>query len=629
MSTGVFGNTVNLNFNLIEFDFATWHDLEYANWRTLDAYLGTYVGINGVQGPWANATAYTVGQRTADITDGKIYQCEVAHTSASSPTTFSSDRSSNPTYWTEMNFRPVLRGAWTTGLTYYAGDFVHTNSGLIYAVALTEHTAGATFAGDSSKWSNIIDGTAVSDLETAASTSATNAAASASAASTSASAASTSESNASSSASAASTSASNASTSESNAGTSETNAASSASSASTSASNASTSASNASTSASNASTSATNASSSATSASTAQTAAETARDLAQEWAENPEDVAITGNPGKYSALHWSAKAESASTDADTLDGLDSTAFARLASAANFTSTLSVSGTAVSLSGHSHVIADVTNLETTLDGKATLGSATNTFQSVSGNTEVRILGAGGSNDGELRLMDSGSDGCRLTYVGSTNKFQFASTNDGFSFNNVVAFDCSRSSTVVDFKGTPTVSGTSVSLSNHTHSNATTSVAGFMSAADKDKLDDLPDKQPVFAEGRRSAALSISNATMTVVTWDAETDADSILNTGTGKFVAPTGARFAIASVSLKWAINSSGVRYTRLMHENNIKAQTRIDPSNPLEEAETSLSAGPFSVSATDEVYVEVYQSSGSSLNLAASSNVIMNVAFFF
>lgn len=44
-------------------------------------------------------------------------------------------------------------------------------------------------------------------------------------------------------------------------------------------------------------------------AQTAQGLSEDARDLAQEWAENPEDDEITGSPGSYSSLHHSAKAE--------------------------------------------------------------------------------------------------------------------------------------------------------------------------------------------------------------------------------------------------------------------------------------------------------------------------------
>jgi len=40
-----------------------------------------------------------------------------------------------------------------------------------------------------------------------------------------------------------------------------------------------------------------------------------ATDLAREWAENPEDTAITGNAGHFSALHWAAKAEGHADDA--------------------------------------------------------------------------------------------------------------------------------------------------------------------------------------------------------------------------------------------------------------------------------------------------------------------------
>lgn len=36
-------------------------------------------------------------------------------------------------------------------------------------------------------------------------------------------------------------------------------------------------------------------------------------DLAQEWAENPEDDAVTGHPGEYSAYHWSEKAKAAAS----------------------------------------------------------------------------------------------------------------------------------------------------------------------------------------------------------------------------------------------------------------------------------------------------------------------------
>lgn len=58
-------------------------------------------------------------------------------------------------------------------------------------------------------------------------------------------------------------------------------------------------------------TSATNASGSASTASTARTAAQVARDKAQNWADEAEDTEV--DPGKYSAMHWAAKAAAAIT----------------------------------------------------------------------------------------------------------------------------------------------------------------------------------------------------------------------------------------------------------------------------------------------------------------------------
>lgn len=811
MSTpGVFDNTVNLNFNLIEFDFASWHDLDYANWRTLDAYLGTYIGINGVQGPWANGTAYTVGQRVADQVNGKIYQCEVAHTSAASPDTFAEDRTANPTYWSELSLRPVLRGEWAASTHYNAGDFVFTNNSLIYAVALTTHTSGSTFAGDSARWSNIIDGTAVKTLETNASNSASAASTSATNAASSASAASTSASNAASSASAASSSATSASGSATTATTQATNAAGSA----TSASNSAAAAGN---SASAAATSATAASNAQTGAETAQTAAVAARDLSQEWATKPEDQAITGSPGQFSALHWAAKAAaSAGGNVDSVNGqtgvvvldagdvgapsltatantftfsgwnvltvnsdgsgnfgsvlqltenssqfgfefryitnsnlfsfrnfdtggnvtvfdisrgsavidfkgtptvngtavtlaghthtianvtglqaaldakatlaVDTTVFGttnnttvesrsganddadvrvteagttghrfrhdggtnRLflentsnsfgadvdvfsntvgSAVVDFKATPTVNGTAVTLAGHTHTIANVTGLQTALDGKATLNAASNVFTNAT-NVLMELRCGAINNDAEIRLMESSTLGHRLIYDGGTNEFQLQSSANGFS-SVTTAFSNQRASTIVDFKGTPTVNGTAVSLTNHTHSNATTGAAGFMSAADKTKLDDLPPQQPVFAQGWRNTTLSIGNNSLIDVTWDSEDDPNNILNGGTGLFTAPTGARFCIASVSIAWASNNTGIRFVELMHGTSARARTRVDPAGPLGEAECSLSAGPFPVTAGDTVFVRVLQNSGGNLNLQAASYNTMAVGFFF
>lgn len=152
-------------------------------------------------------------------------------------------------------------------------------------------------AAEAAKIAALAAQTAAELAETNAETAETNAETAETNAETAASAASTSATNASNSASAASTSATNAANSASAAATSATNASNSASSASTSATNASNSASSAATSASNAATSATNAAAS--------------EDLAEKWATEAEDVQVT--TGKYSALHWAAKAEDSAT----------------------------------------------------------------------------------------------------------------------------------------------------------------------------------------------------------------------------------------------------------------------------------------------------------------------------
>lgn len=90
--------TMNYKFNLIDFDKATWHDAEYANWHIVDAVLSTFFGTAGFTGVWANSTTYTVGQIAVDTVEGKTYECLVAHVSESSGT-FAADRATNPTYW--------------------------------------------------------------------------------------------------------------------------------------------------------------------------------------------------------------------------------------------------------------------------------------------------------------------------------------------------------------------------------------------------------------------------------------------------------------------------------------------------------------------------------------------------
>ena len=52
---------------------------------------------------WDNDETYSIGDILKDTSDDSFWLCEVGHTSASAPTTFASDRSANPTYWTATN----------------------------------------------------------------------------------------------------------------------------------------------------------------------------------------------------------------------------------------------------------------------------------------------------------------------------------------------------------------------------------------------------------------------------------------------------------------------------------------------------------------------------------------------
>jgi len=167
--------TVNFKVPLPPFDKRTWHDEYYEGMQILDAALAKYISLNQAQGLWQNATAYVVNDTVVDGDDGQLYECAVAHTSAASPTTFSADRTANPTYWVNVTLQERFRGAWATATAYKVGDFV--TNGHQYAICIEAHTSG-TFATDvtAEKWTLLIDATTSVN---AAAASATAAAASA------------------------------------------------------------------------------------------------------------------------------------------------------------------------------------------------------------------------------------------------------------------------------------------------------------------------------------------------------------------------------------------------------------------------------------------------------------------
>lgn len=152
--------TENFSLRLVNFDALSWGTYEHQNWKVVDALLFNVIAISNIQGIWDNAISVTVGQRYVDGDDGTIWEVDVAHTTASSPTTFASDRSSNPTYWTEISpLTPVFKGDWANDTEYTKNDFVVTDD-YRYAVANTTHTSSSspdTFSDDVANWNVIID----------------------------------------------------------------------------------------------------------------------------------------------------------------------------------------------------------------------------------------------------------------------------------------------------------------------------------------------------------------------------------------------------------------------------------------------------------------------------------------
>lgn len=156
MAGAILGLTNSFKFKKINFDSPAWHTYEHENWDQLDALMSIVTPISNFQGTWQNSTTYNPGERVSDPDLGFIYECIVSHTSSASPGSFEDDRTLHPTFWQKIQSLPVVKGAWVTATHYNINDLVI--NGYDYAVCVVDHTSGATFAGDSSKWLILIDG---------------------------------------------------------------------------------------------------------------------------------------------------------------------------------------------------------------------------------------------------------------------------------------------------------------------------------------------------------------------------------------------------------------------------------------------------------------------------------------
>lgn len=93
--------TANLKLRVPVFDQDPWDEDMNSNLYVLDSAVGKFFGVANLVGIWLNDTAYTAGQTVVDNTDGSMWTCNIGHTSATTPTTFSADRVAHPSYWTE------------------------------------------------------------------------------------------------------------------------------------------------------------------------------------------------------------------------------------------------------------------------------------------------------------------------------------------------------------------------------------------------------------------------------------------------------------------------------------------------------------------------------------------------
>lgn len=148
--------TQNYGFRKPAFNQRTWADEVNYNFDLLDAIIYDELQTTLV-GDWDNSTAYSVGQRAVE-TDGTIYVCQVAHTSAASGT-FEDDRTDNPTYWSLMTDVISPRGAWANSTTYYKNDLAYQTSEGVAAICTATHESNSSgdIRDDSGNWAFLID----------------------------------------------------------------------------------------------------------------------------------------------------------------------------------------------------------------------------------------------------------------------------------------------------------------------------------------------------------------------------------------------------------------------------------------------------------------------------------------
>lgn len=149
--------TPNLKLVKVAADRLNWTELMNKNMSVIDAAINAYFNINNLQGVWTNSTDYAKGDSVIDEVSAVVYVAQVAHTSATIPTTFAQERAAHAEYWAVYSSPARARGEWQANTQYALNDFV--TSGPYFAICIEAHTSDGSFTADLAvnRWSVLID----------------------------------------------------------------------------------------------------------------------------------------------------------------------------------------------------------------------------------------------------------------------------------------------------------------------------------------------------------------------------------------------------------------------------------------------------------------------------------------
>lgn len=202
--------------------------------------------------------------------------------------------------------------------------------------------------------------------------------------------------------------------------------------------------------------------------------------------------------------------------------------------------------------------------------------------------------------------------------------------------ITAFSVDQATGIVDFSGTPTVAGQAVHHAGNfndalhgargggtQHAEATQTVAGFMSAADKAKLDSVSISGFSGVSLYRSANQNFAASTATPISWDTErfdVGGWHDLVTNPELVTIPAGVSYVMIIARLKWLADStgSGLRSLEVLHnglalggpsENPIIDDPDQLPAGPYQELVTAIPVAPG-----DTLAISGYHSSTNTVN---------------